>query len=71
MGMRRSRKRRRDGLRSLQIELRETELDVLARKGLLETDARNDLTQSEKHCMLTSTARWAQCRDAHLVRRDA
>jgi hypothetical protein len=27
---------------ALQIELRETELDVLARKGLLETDARDD-----------------------------
>jgi hypothetical protein len=42
MRMRRSRERRRDGLRCLQIELHETELDVLTREGLLETDARND-----------------------------
>jgi hypothetical protein len=64
MRMRRSRKRRRDGLRCLQIELRETELDVLTRKGLLETDARND-PDAVRNCMLTSTARWVQCRDAH------
>jgi hypothetical protein len=40
--MRRHRQRRRDGLRHLGIELRETELDVLIRKGLLNADARND-----------------------------
>ena len=40
--MRRSRQRRRDGLRCLTIELRETEIDELIRKGLLKTDARND-----------------------------
>jgi hypothetical protein len=40
--MQRCRKRRRDGLRSLTTELRETEVDMLIRKGLLKTDARND-----------------------------
>lgn len=40
--MRRSRERRRDGLRCLTIELRETEIDSLIREGLLGVDARND-----------------------------
>jgi hypothetical protein len=40
--MRRSRKRRRDGLRCLSIELRETEIDALTDRGLLKPDARND-----------------------------
>jgi hypothetical protein len=40
--MRRHRERRRDGLRCLTIELRETDIDVLVRKGMLEADARND-----------------------------
>jgi hypothetical protein len=40
--MRRHRERRRDGLRCLTIELRETEIDVLVRKGMLKADARND-----------------------------
>jgi hypothetical protein len=37
------RERRRDGLRCLTIELRETEIDALARNGFLKTDTRNDL----------------------------
>ena len=41
--MRAHRDRRRKGLRCIRIELRETEVDVLIRKGLLRTDARNDL----------------------------
>jgi hypothetical protein len=41
--MRRHRERRRDGLRCLTIELRETERDALISKGLLKADARNDL----------------------------
>ena len=41
--MRRHRERRREGLRCLAIELRETEIDVLVQKGLLKADARNDL----------------------------
>jgi hypothetical protein len=40
--MRRHRQRRRDGLRCLVIELRETEIDVLIRKGLLKPETRND-----------------------------
>jgi hypothetical protein len=45
--MRRHRERRREGLRCLTIELRETEIDALARNGFLETDARNDLPSIE------------------------
>ena len=41
--MRRHRERRRDGLRCMTIELRETEVAVLIRKGLLKEDARDDL----------------------------
>jgi hypothetical protein len=40
--MRRHRERRRDGLRCLTIELRETEIDALARNGFLKADTRND-----------------------------
>ena len=40
--MRRHRGRRREGLRCVTIELRETEIDVLVQKGLLRSDARND-----------------------------
>ena len=42
MRMRRSRKRRRDGLRCFAVQLRETEIDVLISKGLLMPEARND-----------------------------
>jgi SOS response regulatory protein OraA/RecX len=44
--MRRSRQRKRDGLRSLRIELRETEIDELIRSGFLERGSRNDRTLS-------------------------
>jgi hypothetical protein len=40
--MRRHRKRRRKWLRCVTIELRETEIDTLVQRGLLNTDARND-----------------------------
>jgi len=40
--MRRHRERRRDGLRCLTIELRETEIDTLVRMGLLRGEVRND-----------------------------
>ena len=40
--MRRHRERRRDGMRCLWVELHETELDALVRKGLLEPASRND-----------------------------
>ena len=37
------RERRRQGLRCLMIELRETEIDVLIGKGLLNSEMRHDL----------------------------
>ena len=40
--MRRHRERRRDGLRCVTIELRETEITALIRKCFLKEDARND-----------------------------
>jgi hypothetical protein len=40
--MRRHRQRRRDGVRSLQIELRETEVDALIDAGFLEEGDRED-----------------------------
>ena len=40
--MRRHRERRRDGLRCLTIELRETEIDALVRRGLINSETRND-----------------------------
>ena len=36
------RQRRKEALRCLTIELRETEVDALIRRGLLKADARND-----------------------------
>jgi hypothetical protein len=40
--MRRHRERRREGLRCLWVELHESELDALVRKGLLEPQSRHD-----------------------------
>ena len=40
--MRRHRERWRNGLRCLTIELRETEIDALIHKGMLNADTRND-----------------------------
>ena len=40
--MRLHRERRRNGMRCLIIELRETEIDALIRKGLLKSETRND-----------------------------
>ena len=45
--MRLHRQRRRAGLRCLMVELRETEIEALARNGFLKTDARNDLRSIE------------------------
>lgn len=42
--MRRHRQRRRDGMRCLGIELRETEIDALIRKGMLKAETRNNRT---------------------------
>jgi hypothetical protein len=41
--MRAHRERRRLGLRSVRVQIREREIDVLIRRGLLKTDARNEL----------------------------
>jgi hypothetical protein len=41
--MRRHRQRRREGVRCLNVELRETEIDALIRKGFLKQETRNDL----------------------------
>jgi hypothetical protein len=41
--MRLHRERRRDGLRCMTIELRETEVAALIRKGLLTDEARNEI----------------------------
>jgi hypothetical protein len=40
--MRRHRQRRRDGVRSLQIELRETDVDALIESGFLDERSRDD-----------------------------
>jgi hypothetical protein len=40
--MRAHRERRRKGHRCVTIELRETEIDLLIRRGLMKADARND-----------------------------
>jgi len=39
--MRRHRQRRRDGLRCLMVELRDSEIDELIRRGLLKSEMRN------------------------------
>ena len=40
--MRRHRERRRDGMRCLWIELRDTEIDALVQSGLLKAETRHD-----------------------------
>jgi hypothetical protein len=40
--MRRHRERRKNKLRCLTIQIRESEIDALTRKGFLQLDARND-----------------------------
>ena len=40
--MRRHRERRREGMRCLWIELRDTEIDALVQSGLLKSETRND-----------------------------
>lgn len=46
--MRRHRQRRRNGLRCLTIELRETELDALISKALLQESDRDDVNAINK-----------------------
>ena len=40
--MRLHRERKKNGMRCAMVELRETEIDALIRKGFLKTDTRND-----------------------------
>jgi hypothetical protein len=48
--MRRSRQRRREGLRSLRVELRETEIDALIHKGLLKAESRDNAGAVLRRC---------------------
>jgi hypothetical protein len=41
--MRLHRERRRNGMRCVTVEIRETEIDALIRNGLLKSETRNDL----------------------------
>jgi hypothetical protein len=41
--MRLYRERRRQGLRCITVELRETEIDALVRRGLMKAEMRNDM----------------------------
>jgi hypothetical protein len=43
--MRLHRERKKNGMRCLMIELRETEIDTLIRKGFLTADTRNDTSE--------------------------
>jgi hypothetical protein len=43
--MRLHRERRRAGMRCLTVEVRETEIDALVRKGFLKADTRNDTSE--------------------------
>ena len=43
--MRTHRERKKSGMRCAMIELRETEIDALIRKGFLKSDARNDTSE--------------------------
>ena len=45
--MRRHRERRRDGLRCVTLDVHDGEIDALARRGFLKSDARNDLRSIE------------------------
>ena len=45
--MRTHRQRRRDGLRCVTLDLHDGEIDALARRGFLKSDARNDLRSIE------------------------
>ena len=46
--MRRHRERRREGLRCVMIQLRETEVDALICRGLLKPETRNNLSAFRK-----------------------
>ena len=65
--MRLHRDRRRRGLRCLMIQLRETEVDALIRRGLLEQETRTG-TPFSRRCMVILTERWDRHRDAQHAR---
>jgi hypothetical protein len=66
--MRLYRERRRRGLRCLVIELRETELDALICRGLLEQETRNDRNAVLKALYgFILAERWDRRRDAKQV----
>jgi len=56
--MRRHRQRRRDGLRCFMIELRETEVDALIRKGLLAAEKRDDYDSVQSGSMHSLIVLW-------------
>jgi len=58
--MRAYRQRRRDGLRCVTIELRQTEIDALTRNGFLKADARNDPIRSKWLCTNFLNAPWVK-----------
>ena len=62
--MRRHRERRRDGLRCMTIELRETEVSALIRKGFLKEDARSNLQAVRKRFL------WLSGQDVGFVTRN-
>src|SRR5215813_9433922 len=62
--MRRHRQRRRDGPRCLVIELRETEIDALIRKGLLKPGSVTIRAPLSTRYMPTSIILWGRHRDA-------
>ena len=62
--MRRHRQRRRDGLRCLIIELRETEIDALIRNGLLQPENRQDYDSLQSAFYAFLDDAFAELRDA-------
>jgi hypothetical protein len=66
--MRLHRDRRRRGLRCLMIELRETEIDALIGKRLLNSETRNDPGAVCDAIYLISNKRWARAGDAKQLR---
>ena len=57
--MRLHRERRRKGLRCVIVELRETEVDALIRKGMLNADARNN-SRAVRKALYAHHKHWGQ-----------
>jgi hypothetical protein len=62
--MRRYRQRRRNGLRCFMIELRETEVDALIRKGLLSAESRQDYVSVQSALYAFLDDAFGELRDA-------